>query len=130
MTERPKYVWVFDPNRRVYKPAAPGDLWSKEGPIWRKQWVRHEIVGQTSRSWIDRYGRKYPRGVVADIKQGFSFDEAVIDRTAWVQENRHRLADRIRAMDFDQLAKLAEALQYEPAPPGINYGRHTDEPKS
>jgi hypothetical protein len=36
--DKPTHVWVFDVNRRVYP--------------YRKHWVKHLIIGQTSRSWL------------------------------------------------------------------------------
>lgn len=109
MTEqKPTAVWVFDSNRRVYRRDEDGRPYG--GPIWREHWRRHEIVGETTRSWITKHGTKIPK----KGGYGIAFTEEEIDRAAYIQDNRHRIADRVlRLDDHDTLKRIAELVGYE-----------------
>lgn len=99
-----KELWVFDINRRVY----PKNKTISSAPIWREHWVRREIVGETSRSWIDKFGNKYPK----KGGRGVLFSQEEIDKAAWVHENRHRIRDEIQWIDYETLKKVAELIGY------------------
>jgi hypothetical protein len=49
-TDKSTHVWVFDENYRVYPKKEPGQ--PSGGPIYREHWVKREITGETSRSWL------------------------------------------------------------------------------
>ena len=105
-------VWVFDINRRRYTKPADGRIWGSI--IWRDHWGPHTIVSETSRSWVlDRPGgMKVPkRGADPSI---FAFSESDIDRRAWVEDNRHKIADKVgRINDYETLRKVVELIGYE-----------------
>lgn len=107
---RPEFVWVFDPNRRVYPPAPPGRLWASGGPIWREHWRKLRIVDENKCSWIDEHGKKYAKS--ASDNACYCFSEQYIDRCAWVVENRHKIADAVQRLDYDKLVKVAEVIGY------------------
>ena len=105
-------VWVFDINRRVYRPRSPGDRHLSGGPVWREHWGKHKIGGETSRSWVLDNGRKVPKtgadpGVCA-------FSEADIDRREWVHEHSHRIAYEVgMTKDYDALMAVAELIGFK-----------------
>lgn len=107
----PEYIWIFDINRRSYLRDEKG--YSYGSPIWRDHWVKCKVTGETSRSWIiDRWNEKIP-------KKGYNpkvvaFNEEEIDREAFVQENRHRIADAICYLDYDKLKQVADLIGYVP----------------
>lgn len=96
--------WVFDQNRRVYPKGERGG-----GPIWREHWRRVEIVGETSRSWVTECGRK----VSKKGGSGISFSQEEIDQQAWIQDNRHKIGDRVeRCRDFKVMKAIADLVGY------------------
>lgn len=103
-----KTVWLFNVNRRVYRQDENGR--STGGPIWREHWQEHEIVGETSQSYITKWGMKVPK----KGGEGIAFDAAEIDRLAYVHDNRHNIADAVqRCVDYDTLVKIAEIIGYK-----------------
>ncbi len=105
--DRPKHLWLFDINRRNYRRNENGRAYGS--PIWRDHWAKHEITGETARSWITSWGKKVPK----KGGPGIAFNEADIDREAFVQEHRHRIADQImRLTDHDTLQKVAALIGY------------------
>jgi hypothetical protein len=104
-----KFVWLFDRDRRVYNKDEKGR--STGGPIWREHWVKHEIVGETSRSWLTKRGQKVPK----KGGPGIAFDEAGINRRAFVRDNSYKISQAIaRCDDYDTLVKIAEIIGYKP----------------
>lgn len=99
--------WIFDENRRRYKVDDKGR--SIGGPIWREHWVKVEIVGETSRSWITNYfGRKVPK----KGGRGYAFCEADIDRMAFV-EQRRQIGEAVKqCTDYETLKRVADAVGY------------------
>lgn len=115
MSDRPEFVWIFDINRRIYKPKEPGRLYSSGPPIWREHWRKRAITGETKRSWITEYGQKIPKKD-ADPR-AFCFSEEEIDRMAWIVDNRHRLARHIESLlDFEKMKQIAEIVGYQEEP--------------
>src|ERR1035437_9374236 len=45
--QRPACIWLYDENHRVY----PDRRDFATGPIWRKHWVKHQVVGETRLMW-------------------------------------------------------------------------------
>ncbi len=109
-------VWVFDENRRIYRTNEKGESYGS--PIWREHWRKLKIVGETRVSWISSCGDRVPKkGGRMRLSSGHfrdvSFSEADIDRQAWIAENRHRIADKIRFInDHDTLRRVAEVIGY------------------
>ena len=105
-------VWLFDINRRKYRERKPGETYSGGGPIWREHWVARKVVGETSRSWVLDWGGKVPKKG-ANPHQ-FAFSEDDINRRAWVEEHKWRIARKLDGCpDFDTLLKVAEVLGIE-----------------
>ena len=122
---RPAHIWVFDSSRRVYREVTPdekaaGKLWAGGGPIWREHWIKLEITGETSRSWITERGHKVPKKG-ADPHQ-FLFSEKQVEQSAWDKDHRHKIVQRIEwrgsnGISLTQLEAIAEILGYEPKMP-------------
>ena len=101
-------VWIFDINRRVYKDG-------RGGPIWREHWVKREVTGETSRSWIVGKGweeRKIPKK--GETPHDICWSEEEINRRAFVEEHSYRISEKVRRVtDYDTLKKIAEIVGYE-----------------
>ena len=107
--ENSKYpdCWIFDINRRVYEKDEHGR--SIGGPIWREHWVKVEVVGETSRSWITNFDRRVPK----KGGQGYAFSQEEIDRNAFV-EKRYSISNAVRmCTDYDTLKKIADIINYQ-----------------
>ncbi len=108
--EKPTHVWLFDENRRVY-----GE--DHSAPIWREHWVKREITGETSRSWIVAIAgqeRKIPK---KGDHRGVAWSEAEVNRKAWIKDHRHRITRAIEHLSTDDLIAVARLIGYKPAPP-------------
>lgn len=107
-------VWIFDANHRVYRRDEKGR--SSGGPIWREYWRKREVTGETSRSWIvgEHYAqRKIPK--TGEQPHDVCWSEEEIERRAYVEENSHRIADKVRHVrDHEVLKKIAELIGYQP----------------
>lgn len=103
-----KEVWVFDSNLRKYRRNEKGLPYGP--PIWKEHWRKLEIVAETNRSWITTCGRKVPKSG----GPGIAFSEEEIDRQAYIEEHRHKIADRVSYLkDHDTLKRIAELVGYE-----------------
>jgi hypothetical protein len=111
-TERPTHVWVFDCNRRVYPVTAPGEI--SGSPIYREHWVKREIIGETSRSWL--IGAAW--GPVKVPKRGadsrrFLFSDKDVDDDVWANDHRCRIQRLIPFLSPEKLRQVAELIGYE-----------------
>jgi hypothetical protein len=111
-TDNPTHIWVFDENRRIYPKEEPGQF--SRSPIYREHWVKREIIGETSRSWLigPAWGPvKVPkRG--ADSRR-FLFSEKDVDDDVWANDHRYRIERLIQTLSPDQLRQVAELIGYE-----------------
>lgn len=87
-------VWIFDANRRRYKPKKPGEIYSSGPPIWIEHWREMVIVGETPRSWVLQHGEKVPKRGANPATVMFNYDD--VKRAAWVHENVYAIADKVR----------------------------------
>jgi hypothetical protein len=114
LPDKPTHVWVFDINRRVCPVTAPGELPLSRSPIYREKWVKHEIIGETTRSWLigsTRWPVKVPkRGANPRL---FLFDEKDVDDNVWAKDHRYRIKQLIQTLSPDQLRQVAELIGYE-----------------
>jgi hypothetical protein len=113
-TGKPTHIWVFDFNRRVYPVTAPGELPLSRSPIYREHWVKREIIGETTRSWLigpTWSPVKVPkRG--ADHRR-FLFSEKDVDDDVWVNDHRYRIERLIPTLSPKKLRQVAELIGYE-----------------
>ena len=110
-------IWRFDQNRRVYTQREPGK-YSSGAPIWREHWERMEIVGETRVSWLVGYGAKgrvlHKVRKASPTLRGWAFDDAEIDRLAWVEANVYKLSRAVQdCRDYTTLQRVAEVLRFE-----------------
>ena len=99
--------WLFDINRRVYRRNEKGVAIG--GPIWREHWVKLEIVGETTRSWVTSCDQKVPK----KGSHRYVFSEEDIDLRALV-EARYLIADRVNSCtDRDKLKQIADILNFD-----------------
>jgi hypothetical protein len=111
-TDKPTHVWVFDCNRRVYPAKAPGEIGGS--PIYREHWVKREIIGETTRSWlIDSYNytNKIPKRN-ADPRR-FLFSEKDVDDNVWCNDHRYKIYRLIPTLSPEKLRQVAELIGYE-----------------
>lgn len=109
--DKPTHVWVFDINRRVYPVKAPGELPRSSSPIYHEKWVKREIIGETSRSWLIEEGWR----VVKVPKRGanhrsFLFSEKDVDDDVWANDHRYRIERLISTLSTKKLRQVAELI--------------------
>lgn len=109
--EKPKTIWVFDSNYRVYDRAKDGAY--KGAPIYREHWRPHKVVSETPRSWVLDDGTKVPRRPKDAYMHGFAFSEEEVEKDVWLTDHAHKLADKVRRATYEQLKAIAEILGYE-----------------
>ena len=111
MTTKPTHVWVFNPHRRVYEK-------NRSAPIWREHWVRKQIIGETSRSWIAEGGPglKIPKNPKTPLRH-IAWSEKELDQLCWLNEHRYRIVLNVESLPAAELIKVASLIGYEPLPP-------------
>lgn len=113
-TARPT-IWFNDANNRHYDDGA-------SGPVWRKQWRKLDIEGETRVSWIVRpfwlMGKTVTR-VPKDWSNWswrghFALSEQEIDDRALIHEHGHRLAACIsNVRDISVFRQIAALVGYK-----------------
>jgi hypothetical protein len=101
-------VWIFDENRRVYNKER--SEYSFNAPIWREHWRPEEIVSETTRSWITKWGTKISKkdpGVLV------IFSEEELDNRSWINDNKYEIVDKIRYgnLDYDTLKAIDDLIE-------------------
>ena len=111
MDKKPTHLWIFNENRRAYGK-------DKSAPIWREHWVRKEIIGETSRSWVlAGYPElKIPKNPKTPLRH-VAWSEKELDQLCWANEHRYRIARNVEYLPAAELVKVAELIGYEPLPP-------------
>lgn len=108
------YIWRFDDHRRVYPPREKGQIWSHGGPIYREHWVKIEIAGETSRSWIVGRGSGQYKVPKKGKHDGYAFKEFEVNDDCYIHEHRHKIARQIEVInDAATLRLVADAIGYE-----------------
>jgi hypothetical protein len=111
-------VWFFDVNHRVY-PEKEGRH-SSAAPIWREHWVRHHVIGETSRSWlVGSYPKADPKLCAkcpkAEITTRYALTELEVDERVYCHDNGWRIAERVqRIKDARILREVARIIGYSP----------------
>lgn len=108
---KPKYVWIYDENRRTYARDENGKTYGS--PIYRESWVKYEITDETSRSWITEYGRKIPKKPNEIESRYLAFDETELEDRIWVHDNAYKISEKVRSADAETLRKVAEVISYD-----------------
>lgn len=115
-------VWFFDQNRRVYRRDATGR--AVGSPIWREHWRAAVVCRETPRYWLVGHAidsnvtlanclTKIPKN--GKPPSDVVFDEAAIERLAWVAEHRMALVNKLKTVECpDTLRKIAELIGFEP----------------
>jgi hypothetical protein len=102
------YVWIFNQNYRVYKKDKNG--MSIGSPIWIEHWRKHEIIGETSRSWLIRYSNvKIPK----KGGTGIVFDELELDKLTYMHNHSRSISERVLVLDYEKLKLVAGIVGYE-----------------
>ena len=102
------FIWIFDINYRVYKKEESGRSFG--APIWKDHWRKYVIVGETSRSWIiDRWDTKIPK----KGGHGIAFSEEEINKLAFVEENKYRIAKMVEKCGYEKLIAIANIVDYK-----------------
>lgn len=100
-------IWFYDVNRRVYKKNKDGRSYGS--PIEFHCWSEIEIVDETSRSWISKRGQKVPK----KCARGFCFSKDEVLQKCFVAENRHKISELVRQLEYCELKKVAEIIGYD-----------------
>lgn len=101
-------VWVFNINRREYRRDEKGRSYG--APIWRSHWEEQEVVSETSRSWVTRWGVKVPK----KGGRGIAFSEEEIEQHGYVERHKHKIGHAIsRIDDYILLKRVADLIGYE-----------------
>lgn len=107
-------VWVFDPNRRVYRKNAAGCGFG--APVYREHFRPIVISGETSRSWTVGDGRwqiKIPKAGGA-VRGNIFMTEAAVNDDVWIKEHKYRIESLVgRLTDVETLRKVAALIGYE-----------------
>ena len=98
-------IWFKDINSRVY---VNGD----HSPSQRGYWIRVVIESETSRSWVDAWGKKIPKKPV-DISP-YAYSEKEMLEKVYVDENAYEISELVRGQKYPELIKIAEVLKYAP----------------
>ena len=106
-------IWRFNINRRVYAPKKPGEIYSRGGPIYREHWEPVKIDGETSRSWVTRFGKAPKKG----DRHGWAFSLDEVDASCWAKEHRRHIVNLVERCDADTLKAIGDLVGYVPAAP-------------
>lgn len=106
-----KEVWIYNENNRRYHDENGV---KHSTPIVRYYWGRHEIVSETSRSWVTSDGYKIPKNPEVRSKDFWAsryvvFSEEEVLERVYVQENSNKLAEAVRKLGYADL-KAVEAI--------------------
>lgn len=110
-------IWVRDDNRRVYKKDPNGQ--TVGGPIFREHFVPFTVIGEDRNNWhIDTSFNQVIKVKKATMEQkqgGFTtqaYTEKGMEDAVWINDNRYKIIERMRALDADTLRTIA-ALMHE-----------------
>ena len=99
-------IWKFEQIHRVYRRNSEGRCFGE--PIWREHWVPRKVKSETSRSWVLSDGTKVPK--TGSDPRLFAFAEFEIDEQAYVEENRHLIAERVHRLRSPQTLRAIANL--------------------
>lgn len=102
----PKFIWIFDENRRVY--AKQDGLTGR--PIWREHWGKHAVVSETSKSWVLSNGRKIPKS--QKPTSTIAFSEQEIDELEWAKVHMWKIRDRVERASPEELKRIAAIVGF------------------
>jgi len=109
MADKITSVWMFDQNRRKYEYDETG---RSIGPIYLHHWYEVDIISETSRSWVTRWGDKISKKNQPSYVCN-TYAE-VLDK-AFINDNRYKVSEEVnRIKDADLLRKIIELLDVTP----------------
>ncbi|MHB1260364.1 MAG: hypothetical protein ACYC2H_01475 [Thermoplasmatota archaeon] len=102
---KPKFIYVFDPNRRVYEK----NLYSR--PIWRGHWRKKPVIAETSRSWVlPGYDHiKVPKRGHDPRKFAFTADEI---RMQEYRQRVHLVLDALQIQSSEVIKQVADLIGF------------------
>lgn len=111
-------VYIFDSNHRVYPPKKDNNAYSSGGPIYREHFVKRQIVGETTQSWIvafegaqadvryaTKHKKKEPRNGLYTLEQ--------VEEQVWMHNNQYHVSEAVRHADYATLRQIASLLNYK-----------------
>ena len=99
-------IWIWEADARIY--GTDGKY------IGRGKYVKNEVVGETSRSYVLKYGKKVPKKYVGE---NVAFCEEDVRQKTWVRGNRYLIAESVRNVyNYDKLKAIAEISGYKEQP--------------
>jgi hypothetical protein len=104
-----KIIFKYDCNLRYYNRDSDGK--SHGAPIYRKSFREHEIVEETSKSWVDRWDNKIPK----KGGHGIAFSEEELDNLFYVHDNQYEISEAVRNVPYEKLIQVAAVIGYEPS---------------
>ncbi|MGH7974861.1 MAG: hypothetical protein ACREBR_05000 [bacterium] len=111
-------VYTFSENRRVYEKQKPGELYSRGGPIYREHFVKQQIVGETTQSWIVAYEGGSPDSASAtkhkkkgDYVNIYTAEQ--VEEQVYHHDHAYYISELVRKADYTMLRKIAELLNYQ-----------------
>jgi hypothetical protein len=131
-------IWIYNSNLRVYH---KGDGMGARGTIYREHFERYVIVGESRVSWFAMSKRtvekhkpkewpdlckripwmidKLPKRNIPPYRRVCLTDRE-LDLACWLDEHRYKIISSLeRAADPELILKIAEIIEYTPAPPSL-----------
>lgn len=109
------FVWVFDYNYRVYE----DDNGNRSSSVnYAKQWRKHKVVDETSRSWVLDNGLKIPKKpkVIRDFLGNainYLMSQEEVDDQVWRHNNLRKLQEHLNRIDTELLRRIAVITGFE-----------------
>lgn len=103
-----KTIWVFNRNYRIYR---DDDGNKTDGPVYKHHWRPHEVVSETTHSWILDNGDKVPKNTQFPTL-GWCISQEQIDEDVWDNDHRHKVVDALWNVDISTLQKVAKLIGY------------------
>lgn len=101
--------FVFDYNRRVYEK----DGVKSSSPIYREHFREIKVTGETDREYLCSYGTINKRTM--RFKWGKEtqrvYTEQEMEADVFVNENRHKAAERVRSLSAENADKLKAIIE-------------------
>lgn len=101
-----KIIWLYDSNHRIY---VDDNGVRHVGPIYRKSWVEHKVVSETSKSWVLDNKQKITKNVTNRLL-GVAFSELEVEQQSWVHDNAYKLSQAMMTLPYDKLVQVSDLV--------------------